>query len=1103
MPKLASYMLTWSSSHQVYELYESQGNTRVSLASESSEWFEWVSQVSSFAFHGQHGSYTARKECKQRGEGYWYAYARAREKLAKRYLGKGAHLTLARLEQVAQDLWRCPQATQRQEVSRFDQEAIAYAQAVGPAALGHTLSSVEPGYQASHSYLSNDLLLTTKFHVPRQPPQLLHRPRLIRRLQDGVTRSLILLSAPAGFGKSTLLADWLATSALPAAWLSLGPQENDPIRFFAYLLAALQTYDPYLGRAAQARLGPLRPPSLVSRFYLEMVLTLLLNDLQERKTDDQDHVILVLDDYHVITDETIHCALSFLLDHLPPQLHLVLSTRADPPLPLARLRGRDAVLELRAADLQFMPEESSSYLVEVMGLSLSAEQRELLHTRTEGWITGLQLAAHSLQAHADSAGFITAFSGCHRYVVDYLLEEVLHQQPPAVQDFLLHTCILERLCGSLCDAVQETSGIVFNQGLQGSQAMLDVLEQANLFLLPLDDERHWYRYHSLFAQVLRQRLQQTRPSLVPALHRRASCWYEQHGFFAEAVSHALAAPAFEEAVRLIEQCVERFILENQVQTLCDWLGALPHSLILARPALGLTYALALIYTNQWEMASAHLQTLEQSRSQGRHMLDTDERVLLGQITAGRSLLARYAGDLERCVVLAQNAVDLLEDAQIAPLSLLLRLTALLGAAREYQVSGDVTAAGEGRFTHITSYIRSFNSQLATFRVLTLFARLQVMQGRLRRAAATYAEAVQLVDAEEWRVFVNGSSYSFGLGSLLYEWNDLEGASEHLMEGMDRLRTHVLEADEVWLGYAALARLRLSRGRDDQALATLDAFLQLAHHCHIAPMLLAQAIAMKAHIELARGNLPEALHWAATSGLSVSDRPSYPREREYLTLARVRIAEAREGSARSCLPEVLGLLGHLLADAQAKGRMQSVLEILLLRTLALEVQGNRREALAVLGRVLDCAEPEGYLRLFLDEGPPMMALLHQTKREGVTQGYSARLLSVWNELRAERPQGDGGSIKASPTHRQPSHSSGDDLQRLPGRPASASTLTEPLTCREREVLRLLLDGASNREIACHLVLSVNTVKKHVLNICGKLNTQSRTQAIVKAQALHLL
>jgi LuxR family maltose regulon positive regulatory protein len=369
--------------------------------------------------------------------------------------------------------------------------------------------------------------------------------------------------------------------------------------------------------------------------------------------------------------------------------------------------------------------------------------------------------------------------------------------------------------------------------------------------------------------------------------------------------------------------------------------------------------------------------------------------------------------------------------------------------------------------------------------------------------------VQLGRAEEWRVFVNGSGYSFGLGSLLYEWNDLEAAEERLMEGMDRLRTHVLEADEVWLGYAALARLRLSRGRDDQALATLVAFLQLAHHRHIAPVLLAQAIAMKAHIELARGNLPEALHWAATSGLSVNDRPSYPREREYLTLARVRIAEAREGSASSCLPEVLVLLGHLLADAQAKGRMQSVLEILLLRTLALEVQGNRREALAVLDRVLDCAEPEGYIRLFLDEGPPMMALLHQTKRESVTQGYSARLLAVWNELRAERSQGDAGSIKAAPTHLQPSHSSGDDLQRLPSRAAragsikAAPTLTEPLTCREREVLRLLLDGASNREIACHLVLSVNTVKKHVLNICGKLNTQSRTQAIVKAQALHLL
>jgi LuxR family maltose regulon positive regulatory protein len=391
-----------------------------------------------------------------------------------------------------------------------------------------------------------------------------------------------------------------------------------------------------------------------------------------------------------------------------------------------------------------------------------------------------------------------------------------------------------------------------------------------------------------------------------------------------------------------------------------------------------------------------------------------------------------------------------------------------------------------------------------------------MQGRLYKAAATYAEAVQYYlsahlsrrlaprgalmgciergsESEGWGVFIDSPSYFFGLGSLLCEWNDLEGAEEHLTQGMDLIGTHLFEADEVWLGYAALARLRLSRGRDDQALAVLDAFLQLAHHRHIAPVLLAQAEAEKARIELARDNLPAALHWAATSGLSVNDPlgrdecgPYYPREREYLTLARVRIAEARENAGGVCLSEVLVLLGRLLVDAEAKGRIHSVLEILLLRALALEVQGDRRGALAVLGRVLDWAEPEGYVRLFLDEGPPMMALLRQAKLQGIAPGYSARLLATWNE-----PQ-------AAATHLRRGN-----RERSPGVARRAPSLVEPLTCREREVLQLLLDGASNREIACQLVLSVNTVKKHVLNICGKLNTQSRAQAIVKAQALHLL
>ena len=913
------------------------------------------------------------------------------------------------------------------------------------------------------SHPPTDPLLATKLHIPRPRPQLVHRPRLIQRLQQSLQRPLTLLSAPAGFGKSTLLADWLASCAIPVVWLSLEPSDNEPIRFLSSLIAALQTCDPQLETRLQALLHPLHSPSL------EAMLAVLLNE-PAVQVIEQHHLVLVLEDYQVITAAPIHHALSFLLDHLPPEVHLVLATRKDPPLPLARLRGQDALVELRAADLQFTQEETATYLVEVMGLPLSAEQSALLQARTEGWITGLHLAALSLLDHDDPAGFIAAFSGSHRYVVDYLLEEVLSRQPSDIQDFLLQTSILERLSAPLCDAVCATNE---------SQAQLDFLEHANLFLTPLDDKRQWYRYHHLFVQVLRQCLQQTAPTLVPTLHSRASRWYEQHERFAEAVPHALAASAPEEAARLIEQCAEEFVSSNQMQMLCEWLHALPETLILARPALCLIHALALLYTNYWEAASTRLQLVERSLGSGEDVQDVHLRVLRGRVVACWSMLARLSGDLESCVALAQQALDLLPETERAPLTRLSRVAAMLSAARAYLVSGDVTPASEYRLAETVAFTRaSANYRLLTFRVLTLLARLQVLQGRLHQAAFTYEEAGQEVPRpEELQVVANSPIYYFGLGDLLREWNDLETAEQYLAQGMNLMRdTLSVDADEVWLGYAALARLQHARGRDDQALATLDTFMQLAQHRHVAPALLSQVAALRAYLELAQGQLQAASHWLEASGLSATDAPSYPREQEYLTLARVRIAEARATQTGPGLLAVLGLLDRLLAQAEANRRMHSVLEILLVRALALEVQGDRTAALATLARALTLGESEGYVRLFLDEGPAMVVLLREAQRHGLVPEYSANLLEAVNE---------------------------PGVRDLPLHAATASSLVEPLTIRERDVLRLVLDGASNREIARHLVLSIGTVKKYVYNICGKLSVQSRTRALARARALHLL
>lgn len=531
MPKSTPYTLAWSNSHQAYELYEGQGDDdTLNLDTQCHTRLVWVDQVSSFAFHGQHGSYTARKERKQRGDEYWYAYVRIIGKLTKKYLGRSSDLTLARLEQAAQELWLTPQTSLRQ--SRHN--SIAVRKIVNPPAT---------------SGIAAEPLLATKLHVPRPRPHQVQRARLIQRLQQGMERTLTLISAPAGFGKTTLLANWLASSAIPVAWFSLEPQDNEPTRFLSYLIAALQTHNPRLGKTAQALLSPMQSPPM------ETVLTLLINDLLTDGTVNQEHFVLVLDNYQVITAEAIHHALSFLLSHLPPRLHLVLATREDPPLPLAHLRGRDDLLETRAADLRFTREETTTYLVDMMGLSLSTQDIALLQERTEGWITGLHLVALSLQGRDDQADFITAFTGSHHYVADYLLGEVLNRQSKDVQDFLLQTCILDRLNPLLCDTVR---------GQEGSGVLLDFLERANLFLVPLDDERQWYRYHHLFAAVLRQRLLQTAPALATDLHLRASGWYERQGFFAEAVSHALAAPAPEEATRLIEQYAWVFTTNNQI-----------------------------------------------------------------------------------------------------------------------------------------------------------------------------------------------------------------------------------------------------------------------------------------------------------------------------------------------------------------------------------------------------------------------------------------------------------------------------------------------------------------------------------------------------------
>ena len=1040
MPKFPVHTLAWSPVRAAYELYQTRERERLGIVPESPAWFAWLDQVSSFAFVGKRGHYTARKEAKQRGDRYWSAYLTTGEHLTKKYLGKSADLTLARLEHIAGILPAQREDQLPPPETRASASADKEVDAARHAVLAQQRHPLHP-------------LLATKLHMPHPRTQLVPRAHLVERLQQGLARSLTLASAPAGFGKTTLLAQWLAGSGLPVAWLSLEAEDNDPTRFLSYLIAALQTLDAQLGTTALALLRTPQPPPP------EAVLAVLTNDLIERGEGD---VALVLDDYHVITADPIQRGMTFLLEHLPPQLHLVLATRADPPLPLARLRARGQLCEVRTADLRFGTAEASAFLQAVMGLDLPAEAITTLQNRTEGWIAGLQLAALSLQGRTDVSRFLAAFSGTHRYVLDYLSEEVLARQPAPVQQFLLHTCLLERLRGPLCDAVTEQ---------EGSQAMLEALERANLFVVALDDERGWYRYHHLFAEVLRSHLQQREPTLVPKLHQRASAWYDQHDLPAEAVQHALLIPDFELAARLIESIALPAALTGHLSTVLGWLNALPEAQVQTRPFLCIYHAGLLMLTNQSEAAESRLRDAE--RGIQAEMPAEQAQTIQGWVLALRGTIAGFAGNMLYAASLARQALELLPEMEVIP-----RVTATLAVPPPYEEHGDVTLATEHEVAVGHAFISTSGIPFASMSSLARLARLHVLQGRLHQAA-TYEELERGIPRPEVLQAAFGSIfYCFDLGDLLREWNELDAAKRHLLQGMALVNEpRAAEPVVVTRGYIALARLEQARGNTYEALATLDALAQLVERRHFAAHLVAQVAAARAQLELAQGNLAAAIRWVDSSGLSTGDDDlRYPREGEYLILARVRIAQARSDPAVPLLQDVLRLLDRLLRDAEAKARVNSVLEILVLRALALEVQSERTGSLSTLERALVLAAPEGYIRLFVDEGPPMLALLRQAHTRSRVPGYVATLLSVFGEQNAS------DFLFSSPY---------------------PDSLLESLTGRERDVLHLLLEGASNREIARRLVLSVNTVKRHVYNLCGKLGVQSRTQAIARARTLNLL
>src|SRR3989440_3739768 len=919
-------------------------------------------------------------------------------------------------------------------------------------------------------------ILATKLYLPRLRPNVVSRPRLLERLNEGLHRKLTLIAAPAGFGKTTLVSEWVAFIERPrtrTAWLSLDEGENDPARFLAYLVAALQTIAATLGEGVLGALQSPQPPPT------EAILMALLNEIPTLP----DNFVLVLDDYHVIDAKPVDIALTYLVEHLPPQMHLVIATREDPQFPLARLRARSHLTELRAADLRFTASEAAAFLNQVMGLSLSTADIAALEDHTEGWIAGLQLAALSMQGHHDVAAFIRAFAGDHRYIVDYLVEEVLQRQPEPVRRFLLQTAILDRLSGPLCDAVT---------GQEEGNARLEALERGNFFVVPLDDTRHWYRYHHLFAEVLSAQLLAEQPDQVATLHRRASAWYEQHGSTVDAIRHALAAFDFGRAADLVELAVPAMARSRQEATVLGWLKALPDELVRARPVLSVHYAGALLLHGVLEGVEARLRDAEQwldtktdrgelALAPAAEMVVVDEaefRGLPGMIAMYRAAIALALGNVADTVTYARRALDLVpEDDHHRRGS----AAGFLGLA--YWTSGDLEAAHRSYAECMALVQRSGHISDAIGCSIAL-ADIRISQGRLREAMSTYERGLQLATEQGAHVLRGAADMHVGMSELHLERDDLNAATQHLLRSKELGELAGLPQNR-YRWRVAMARIREAEG---DLAGALD-LLHEAERLYVSDFFpqVRPVAALVTRVWVAQGRVGEAFDWARELGLSVSDDLSYLREFEHITLARVLLARSKSDRTEHSMLEAMELLERLLQAAEEGERTGSVLEILLLQALAHQMQGDISAALVPLERALMLAEPEGYVRIFVDEGQPMavlLAKLHEHSRKRPRAALTNVPLAYIERLRARlrRELVQEGTSPAAP---------------------SAPTPAQPLTERELEVLRLIAAGLSNREIAARLVLALSTVKSYVNTIYSKLQVESRTQAVARARALHLL